>query len=412
MPKDEGEVHRDGDGFPGIEKIMNWRTSMKWAKTGLVISMYNGKCLKELEEWSDFGVPIFAPSCAAAELEIKREEGMKLLERCGIEVPSFETFKTLEKASAFAWKTDKPWVFKTLGNEEDKALSFVASDPAQLAGWIDRQIEKGMKLKGPCMLQERVDGIEMGVSGWFGAAGFLKDKWNINFEHKKMMSSDYGPNTGEMGTLMQYVAKEKMATDILMPLEKELLKLNHRGDFAVNCIIDKKGKAWPLEFTVRMGYPALLIMMQCHRGDPVQWMKDALSGHDTLKVKTDVAAGVVLAIPPFPGEEDPDEVIGNPIYGVEEVWEQVSPTAMMLGPGADMKNGKVVKQQIYQTSGATLGVVTGLGKTVSKAVDAAFKAIDEIKVSNLMVRDDIGESLEEELPVLHKLGYATSMEYK
>ena len=69
----------------------------------------------------------------------------------------------------------------------------------------------------------------------------------------------------------------------------------------------------------------------------------------------------------------------------------------------------MVDAPTYQTSGEYVMVVTGLGKTVSKARDKVYGAVKEIKFSNAMVRDDVGESVIETLPKLHAMGYAMDM---
>ena len=97
-------------------------------------------------------------------------------------------------------------MFKTLGSEDDKSLSYVSASPADLCAWIERQQARGLNLSGPCMLQEKIDMVaELGVSGWFGPEGFLPEKWQPCWEHKKLCNGEIGPNTGEMGTVCQYV---------------------------------------------------------------------------------------------------------------------------------------------------------------------------------------------------------------
>lgn len=402
---------RNGEGFAGVKRIDDWQASMKWARDGLIMTTVNNRYLKELDAYREHGFKIFGPTQASAALEIDRAKGLEAMEKAGIDVPVFQTFDSLASAEKFARKADQAYVFKTMGDEEDKSLSYVASDPADLVGWLQRKQAQGYKLKGPCMLQEKIDMVaEVGVSGWFGPEGFLKDKWQICFEHKKLMSGNYGPNTGEQGTVCQYVTSDKMAEEMLMPMEAALLKAGHTGDFAIGCGIDSKGKAWPFEFTARLGWPAFFIQVASHKGDPAQWMRDLVDGKDSLKVSNDVAIGVVMAQPRYPyGDSDPLTVCCNPITGVEDVWDQVHPVDMMIGKGPVMEDGKVVDAPTYQTSGEYVMVVTGLGKTVSKARDEVYGAVKEIKFSNAMVRDDVGESVIETLPKLHAMGYAMDM---
>lgn len=254
---------------------------------------------------------------------------------------------------------------------------------------------------------------EIGVSGWFGPEGFLPEKWQTCFEYKKLMPGDYGPATGEMGTVCVYRKADKMAEEMLAPMEAYLLKAGHRGDFAIGCGVDSSGKAWPFEFTARCGWPAFYIQTASHKGDCAQWMRDLLDGEDTLKVDYRPAVGVLMCQPPFPCfDGEPEKVEGNPISGCEDVWDQIHPVGMMLGKGPRMDGDKVVDGESYQTTAEVVLVATGFGSTVSKAIEAAYGAVDEIKFPDAMVRTDVGAKLEKELPVLHKMGWADGIDFK
>lgn len=409
----EGNSFRDGEGFPGIVMVKDWRPSMKWAKDGLIWVSSNANFLKELDNWKRHGYPVFAPSFESASLEIQRAKGMKLLERMGLLIPTYHTFASLKEAETFARKSDQAYVFKTMGDNEDKSLSYVSKTPADLVGRIQRWIKLGLNIKGPCMLQEKIDGYEMGVSCWFGPEGPLPDKWNVNFEHKKLMAGNYGPNTGEMGTVIQYCQEEKMADELFTPeLIAHLKKIGHIGDLDLNCIIEKgSGKIYPLEFTCRPGWPYDWIASDLHEGDPVQWMKDLLDGEDTLRVSYDVAIGEVIAIPPFPRDDcDEAECMGLPVETPKN-WHGIHPVCLMLEKGPDMQDGKVVEREIYKTSGNYVLVAVGTGETVTAAKKRTDALVKKINMSNMMVRNDIGDSLEKSLPELHKLGFAECMEY-
>ncbi len=403
---------RDGEGFKGIEFVTKWRDHMKWAKQGLILTTANHKFLKELDAFREFGFPIFSPSFKSAQMEINRSAGMKLMEKVGANIPPFKIFDSLKAAEAHARKADQSYVFKTMGDEEDKSLSFVAKDPAELVGWLRRKQAQGLVLKGPCMLQEKVEMVaEVGAAGWMGRDGFLPGKWEISFEHKKLMSGDFGPNTGEQGTVCQYVDELKPAEEILKPLEDEFRKMGHTGDLAVNGGVAKDGKYYPFEFTCRAGWPDSYIRTAMHKGDPAQWMRDACLGHDTLKVSRDVAIGVVCSQPQYPYDTStPEMVEGNPIQGLEAVWDDIHPVQVMVGKGEAMKDGQVVDAPQFQTTGEYVLVATGLGKTIEKARKAVYGVIDEISLPNMIVRNDIGVKVQKQLPELHKLGYATQME--
>lgn len=402
---------KDGQGFKGLEIIDDWRGSMQWAKAGLIFLTGNCKFLPELERFRDFGFPVFGPSVASADLEIKRSSGMELMRKVGIDIPTYKEFDSLQSAAKFARSSDKTYVFKPMGDEDDKSLTYVASDPADLVGWLERRIRAGTKMKGKCMLQEKIDMlVELGVSGWFGPEGFLPGKWQLCFENKKLMPGDIGPSTGEQGTVCQYNEADKLAEEMLVPITDRLKKLGHRGDFAIGCGIDKKGKAWPFEYTARAGWPAFFIQTASHEGDPAQWMVDLLKGKDTLKVSSDVAIGVVCAQPNYPYNKSPPELVeGNPISG--EITDNIHLCAVMMGSGPTMKAGKIVDEKIHQTTGEYVLVATGLGSTVKESHTAVYKTVDGVKFKDMMYRDDIGNKLEGCLPELHKLGYCENMKF-
>jgi phosphoribosylamine--glycine ligase len=405
---------RDGEGFKGLSITSDLKESIKWAgKDGLIVTTANCKYLDELDRWREFGYPIFAPTKASAKLEIDRGLGMEVMKQHGMNIPVYHEFKSLKDALAFARKADQAYVFKTLGSEEDKSLTFVPKDPGQLVGWIEDKIKKGMRLKGPCMLQEKVDMVaEVGIAGFMGRDGFLEDKWELSFEHKKLMSGDYGPATGEQGTVIQLVKESKLA-DILRGFQAHLRALGHMGDIAINGAVDTKGEYWPFEFTARAGWPDQYIRFSLHKGDPAQWMRDALVGHDTLKVSYDCAIGVVVAQKPYPYEDGLPEIVeGKPIYGVDEVAEHIHFAQVMMGKGPAWDGKKIADQPLPLTSGSYVLIATGHGKTVSKAQEAVYGVVDKISLQDMLVRDDIGKKLKDQLPKLHKLDIATEIEYE
>ena len=247
---------RYGEGFSQLTLVDDWRATMPKVKNGLVVLTGNFCLTHELNRYREFGFNIFAPTPQSAKIEIDRLAGMRAAEAAGLAVPEYHLFGSLEETEAFARKQDRGFVFKPAGDEENKALTYVASDPADLVGWLRRQIKAGKKMKS-CMLQEKVEVLsELGISGWMGIDGFLPDKYGLSVEHKKLMPGEIGPSTGEMLTLMQYVEEDKLADEMLFPFEPIMRSLGHIGDFSVGAIVDTSGKAWFLEVTARCGYPA------------------------------------------------------------------------------------------------------------------------------------------------------------
>jgi phosphoribosylamine--glycine ligase len=399
-----------GEGFQRIQKIDNWLSHTRWAD--LIFCTSNCAYMSQLERIKGTGVKFFGPSVASADLEIKRGEGMKFLEAHGIDVPPYKTFKTLQEAEKHVWKTEKRWVFKTLGDNEDKSLSYCSKSPADMISKLRKWQELGMNPKGEVMLQEFIPGIELGVSRWMGKDGWISPP-NINWEHKKLMPGDHGPNTGEMATLMAYEKEEKLSKEMLDPIGEDLRKLGHLGDCDINCIVDEKGKAWPLEFTNRPGWPAFNLMMAQHKGDPVQWMLDACDGKQTLQVSYDAGCCIVLAIPKFPySDSDLKFTSGVAIYGVtKDNRRYLQPQGVKIATMPDMDGDKVVERPIWVTAGDYVMVVTGTAPTVEKAAKRAYDTADEIDMPDKIMRTGIGDNMPEKLEKLHKMGYALGVNY-
>lgn len=410
-----GEEYPAGRGIKGIENVapsdVFWgRSLLNWAD--LIVMTSNNFYLSNLEPYRARGYPIFGPSEASTKLEIDRLLGMKVLEEHGIECPPYIEFPNLDKAIAHILANPHGWAFKCNGDEVDKSTSYVSKDPNDLIARLERWKKNGKKF-GQVVLQELVEGIEVGVTRWLGPKGWV-GPYNLNFEHKKFMNGEKGPNTGEMGTICQYSNKDKLGRKVLDPLKDYLMECGHIGAVDVNCIVDKRGKPWPLEFTMRLGWPCFNIQMATHLGDPVEWMVSLINGGDALRVDYRVACGVLIAQPDFPychyGIKKTD---GFPIWGIGPDWVDkrfVAPQEMRMGEHPIIKNGRITRETGWCTAGDYLMIVTGLGHSVNAAKTQAYHRVDQIKVPDGMHRTDIGDKVIKWLPQLHTLGYALDMQ--
>lgn len=210
---------------------------------------------------------------------------------------------------------------------------------------------------------------------------------------------------------MWYANRSKLSKEVLDPLEGYLQSLGHIGDVDVNCIVDDEGKAWPLEFTCRLGWPAFYIMTSQHE-EPCQWMLDALNGKDTLTVHEGVYIGVVLTHGRFPfNGGSKSDVTGIPIEGITDgIWPQIHLADAMAGKGVEMKGDKPVEKDMIVTAGEYVMCVTGSGETVRKARKDVYAVAERISFPDYNCRDDVGEDFVKDLPELQAHGYATDVE--
>lgn len=404
-----GKKQEVGKGFEGIERPADWQPSMKWAD--LVLPTDNAHYIDELEAFFVRGFPIYGCNRAGAQLELDRVHGLEILQEYGVEVNGYQAFHDYDKAISYVLQNNKAYASKPLGDGA-KGLSYVGKSPADLVFKLKRWKKKN-ELKNGFLLQELVKGQEMAVGGWFGPGGFSSSICE-NWEEKRLMNDGLGINTGEQGTVLRYVEKSKLFSEVMEPLTQYLHRINYVGYVDLNCIVNAKGQAIPLEWTTRFGWPLVNIQAFLHEGDPIAWMKDALEGRDTLRTKRDVAVGVVMSHGDYPySKETPETNSGYPLYGLTPRIERSVAFVKVMKDLAPMQIGaKVVDIDTTVTAGDYVLVATGLGESVQKAAERVYETVWAIDLpSNRMFRTDIGKRLEGDLIELKRHGFASGLKY-
>lgn len=397
-PDKEGGKCRVGNGL--ITKVPNWEGSMNWAD--LIVLGDNAKYIHALEKYRNKGYPIFGPNIATSNWELERGTGQDIFTNNGIEVIPSTQFENYDKAIEFVRKNKGRYVSKPSG-DADKALTYVSKTPDDMEFMLTHWKKKG-KNKAPFILQEFRAGIEFAVGGYFGKNGFSK-YFLENFEHKKLMNDEKGPNTGESFTIMKYVENSKLADMVLKPLEGELYRQGYTGYIDVAVMIDKKGNVNPLEFTTRPGWPLFQIQQVLHP-DPCEWMLDMIDGKDTFEPDTRIAMGAVVAMPPYPSQAFKiEDLCGFPVWGITEknrYW--IHPAEMMSGEGP--VDGKWTPMMV--SCGSYTMIVSGVGDTVTEACEKVTKRIKDLIFPNSPIhRTDFGVRVLKQLPELQALGFAT-----
>jgi phosphoribosylamine--glycine ligase len=412
----EGRRVTTGDGL--IEKVEReeWRKHMAWAD--LILMSDNDKWMREVDAYKRKGYPVFAPSPESAELELDRKKGQAFFEKHGLQVVPYQAFTDAKKAEKYVTAEMERFVCKP-NNNQARELSYCAKSPKDMVFML-RRWDAQNAIKGEFMLQEFVDGIEVGVAGWLGPKGFAGYVEEF-FEHKKLCNDDLGPATGETGTPEKYVpiSDSQLAKELLLPLEADLIKMGHFGSFAVGAMVDKDGDPIPLEATCRMGWPSFQIVNSLHP-DPCDWMAELIEGKDTFTPFLDHAIGVVVYQPPFPyddlikkcGGKLKNETLGIPLYGLNQdnpYFDHIAPSDVMDGVAPD---DALKDQRVMVSTGDYLAVCTGVGETVRDAKAEAYKAIDSLDIPNSIgYRTDIGDRLRTALPKLQEFGFVSTWTY-
>lgn len=414
-PRKDGRPILAGDGLLD-RKITDFASlAKKWLDwADLILLADNTAYADFLSPYFEQDYPILGPNREACKLELHREAGQESFRKSGLNVIEARIFHDYDAAAAYVEKRGVACVSKPNG-DADKALTYVAPDAASMLYMLERwkrdsKIRHDAKKYG-FIIQERIEGIEMGVAGWFGPGGW--SQWfEENFEYKKLMDGDRGVQTGESGTLVRYVKKSKLAAKVLLPCTKMLERIGYVGNASINCMIEPNAEPRPMEWTLRFGWPAFHNHLSLTEGDPVQWMKDLLDGLDTLRAKKDglLSVSVVYSIPPYPytGTALGKETSGIPVYHAGD-REHIHPVEMMKLADCPVQVGsQVLRLPNYATAGEYVLVATGTGETISGARLSAYSALRKVRMPNdPQYRGDIGRGrLIKQLPNLQKMGYA------
>ena len=395
-----------------VDVVEDFRAWWNWAD--LVLNADNSRYLRDIDGLRQDGKAVVSATQESARWELERSHGQQVLSKAGIQTLPAKEFTDYDQAIAYVKKRNMPLVSKPSGTDPDKALSYVSKDPADMVFMLERWKRLG-KMKAPFLLQDFMSGVEMAVGGWFGPGGF-NEGWCENFEFKKFANDNLGVTTGEQGTVLRYVKSSTLAARVLCPLEEELAKIDYCGYVDVNCIIDDTGHPWPLEFTMRPGWPTLNIQAEVH-GDLIEWLMDLTQGIDAKTIRMDrVAVGVVMSIPDYPYSHiTRKEVVGTPVYGLDErMLKHWHPCEMMQSkePIPHCVENMIVHMPCMVTAGDYVGVMAATAETVKDAATACYRRLKRLTVPNSpMYRTDIGRRLSKELPLLQANGYATGMLY-
>lgn len=415
-PRKDGTPRRAGDGI--IRKVLDLNeVRRKWVDWADLIYMPDNTFYVDmLDQLRLQGYPVFAASAQAAKMELDRQHGQDLMKAHGIAILESVAFHDYDAAIAYVKKHPEMLVSKPSG-DANKALSYVAHNTGDmvymLQRWKGREDLRAAAKTDGFILQEKKVGIEMAIGGWYGPGGWSKWLYE-NWENKKLMNGDLGVATGEMGTLTRPVLKSKLAEKVLYPIEPYLKKIGYVGYIDNNCIIDNKGVPWPMEWTMRDGWPLRHNVIAQMQGDPAQWMIDLLHGKDSIKfIENQVCVSVIMALPDFPYSKLTNkEVIGIPVYNAADDLEHIHPSEIMMGEAPIEIDGKVITAPQWVTAGDYVLIATGVGTTISGARRAVYAALKKVKIPNSpFYRTDIGRGrMVKQLPELHHLGYGIGLE--
>lgn len=389
-----------------LRRSKNWRKDLKWVgKDGLIIfdTTDFGKVQDRLRK---DGYSVIGGCSFGDKIEDDRAYGQKILSICGVRIIPSKDFRDIDEAIRFVERNKGRWVVKQNGHVS-KTFNYVGE--LEDGSDVIRVLQGYKKNNGTdarhIELQQRVDGIEIGVGRYFNGKDWV-GPIEMNIEHKALCNGGVGPKTFEMGTLMWFDENEqnRLFQETLGRLKQYLAYVDFRGDIDINCIVNEDG-AHPLEVTARFGFPALQLQMAL--SDGVKWgdfLKAVADGRQyDFRYKKGFGLIVLLATAPFPyafiNKKDSSRLM--PIFFRDGMTEEDMRSIHFEGVSRK-KNGEYY---IAWDTGFVMHV-SGAAKTVRAARERTYDIVRKVVIPKMFYRTDIGlKFIETDEKKLKRWGY-------
>lgn len=333
------------------------------------------------------GIAVFGPSRNAAQIESSKAFAKAFMVRHQIPTARFATFSELDKALQHLHQVDYPVVIKASGLAAGKGVILPESLAEAEAVLRRMMLEHSLGNAGnEVVIEERLWGEEVSLLAF--SDGMTVKVMPPTRDHKRLRDNDQGPNTGGMGA---YAPAQNCPPALCEELTQNVLQRTIDGLRAENMpfigvlyagIILTADGPKVLEFNCRFGDPetqVLLPLLETDFIDIAQACINQTLADCPIKWKNTAAACIILASEGYPHHY----TTGYPITGLDKL----PPNTFAFHAGT-----RQVEGQIVTAGGRVLGI-TGWGKTLDAALQAAYASVDIVHFTGLHCRRDIGRAI-------------------
>ena len=331
---------------------------------------------------STAGIRCFGPKRAAAQIESSKVFAKDFMARHHIPTARYASFDQLDEAIQYVESVEHPIVIKASGLAAGKGVILPETIEEAKATLNSILVEKAFGDAGDeVVIEERLMGQEVSLMAFSDGATVVP--MIPAQDHKRLLDSDDGPNTGGMGA---YAPAPIFTTDLVNEATELVLKP------AVNGL---RGEGTPFVGILYAGLmltPAGLRVLEfnCRFGDPETQVILPLLETDLLEIaeacvnrtladieitwKDGAAVCVVLASKGYPEKVEN----GKPVT-IEELPENM----LCFHAGTKRENGKLI------TSGGRVFGLTAWARDIDHAQKKVYSNIYKISFEGMQYRKDI-----------------------
>ncbi len=332
------------------------------------------------------GLRIFGPSKAGAVLEASKAFTKDFLKKYNIPSAAYKVFTKAGQAKKYIDKIGAPCVVKADGLAAGKGV--ILADDIDTA---KKAVDSIMKDKvfgsagNSVVVEEFLQGEEASFIAFTDGKTILP--LPSSQDHKAAFEGDRGPNTGGMGAyspapILDDHMTMRVMNEVMLPTIRGMAEEGrpYKGMLYAGLMIDGK-KINVLEFNCRFGDPECQPLLMRLKSDLVDVIDGCIDGNlDEVDMDIDPrpTVCVVMASGGYPG----DYPKGKPIAGLVKAGRH--PNVEVFHAGTKMSNRRTV------TNGGRVLGITAIGQDIEKAINLAYKALDDIEWSGCYYRRDIG----------------------
>ncbi len=328
------------------------------------------------------GIPVFGPDQKASQLEGSKIFSKLFMEKYNVPSAKFSVVSSVEKVLQEAEKFEPPYVLKADGLAAGKGVFIcrTLSDLEKAA--TDIFVNKTLGDAGSLAILEQFQpGYELSFFILTNGEDFVP--LPMAQDHKRLSDHDQGPNTGGMGTVApmpisdadyQQIIEKVVKTTVAGLKEEGFI---YRGVVFIGIMMTETGPQ-VLEYNIRFGDPETQVLMPLLKGDWGETFQSIARGEIPQVQWNDRAvACVVLAAEGYPD---------SPVKGVPIEGDFPSnDTSYFLHAGTDKKG------EHWLVNGGRVLNAIGIGSSIEKAIEQAYKQASHVQWPKLQMRQDIGK---------------------
>ena len=335
------------------------------------------------------GFRVFGPSKNAAIIEGSKVFSKNLMKKYGIPTAKYEVFTAAEDAIRYIQEQNTyPTVVKADGLALGKGVIIAQTEQEAIdavRSIMEDKIfgESGSKL----VVEEFLTGPEVSVLAFTDGESIAP--MISSMDHKRALDGDRGKNTGGMGTVSPnpYYTKEiaeQCMREIFLPTMHAMNGENRtfRGCLYFGLMLTPNGPK-VIEYNCRFGDPETQVVLPMLETDLLEIM-DAVENQKlsdlSIEWKKGACACVILASGGYPEKYE----TGKEISGLDDMGQTAGAAVYHAGT-------KLTEDGKFLTAGGRVLGVTASADTLRNALDAAYKAAEQITFEKVHYRRDIGQ---------------------